>query len=310
MSAFIRGAGASGRPERSRFPAPRFFRRAALALALLLPASVPGAQAPRLTLHADRASNLDLAVTGLLAGTGPGATRYARWADLARLPRTRLRLTAEFVPGEQEVTAVFLSDLWAALPVREGADALLATCADGYAAVYGTAFIRDYRPFLVLEINGQGPEKWPPAGLRFNPGPYVISVAAGVVPAVAQLIDAGHKRPWGVTTIEIARLEDRFDAFFQGRWAGAGPRVREGRELWIHSCSSCHRGPGEGFGGTKGERPFAVLAAQARRLPDYFRRYITTPKELVPSAKMEAHPHYTAAQLDALTAFVALGAEP
>lgn len=166
-----------------------------LALVLLLPSFVLGAKARELPLHADRASNLDLALTGLLTGTEPGAKRYARWADVARLPRTKLRVNGEFVPGEQEVTVVFLSDLWAALPVREGADALLATSSDGYAAVCGTSFIRDYRPFLVLEINGQGPEKWPPAGLRFNPGPYAISVAASVVPAVAKLIDAGHKRP-------------------------------------------------------------------------------------------------------------------
>ena len=281
-----------------------------LALALLLPALVPGAPPPALPLHAERASALDLALTGLLAGTDPGTTRYARWADLARLPRTTLRLTAEFAPGEQEVTAVFLADLWAALPVREGADSLLASCADGYAAVYDTAFIRDYRPFLILAINGQGPEKWPPAGLRFNPGPYVISVAAGVVPAVAQLMDAGHKRPWGVTTLELARLEHRFSTFSIGPWAGPSATVRQGRELWIHSCASCHRGPGDTFGGTKGERPFELLAAQARHAPDYFRRYITAPKGLVPAAKMEAHPHYTEAQLDALTAFVALGAVP
>jgi cbb3-type cytochrome oxidase cytochrome c subunit len=53
-----------------------------------------------------------------------------------------------------------------------------------------------------------------------------------------------------------------------------------------------------------------LLAAQARHMPDYFRRYITAPKELVPTARMEAHPHYTEAQLDALTAFVALGVAP
>jgi hypothetical protein len=319
MIAWFRQAGAvipAGPPGRGVRPPATPAGRAAkmgvlfLALALGLPSVLPGAQPPALPLHAARASALDLALSGLLAGAEPGTTRYVRWADLARLSRTTLRLTAEFAPGEQEVTAVFLADLWAALPVREGADSLLASCADGYAAVYDAAFIRDYRPFLILAISGQGPEKWPPAGLRFNPGPYVISVAAGLVPAVAQLMDAGHKRPWGVTTLEFARLEDRFSAFFGGPWAGAGAVARQGRELWIHSCSSCHRGPGDTFGGTKGERPFELLAAQARHSPDYFRRYITAPKGLVPAAKMEAHPHYTEAQLEALTAFVALGAVP
>lgn len=343
MTAWFGEAGAAGRPDRSMFPVQMLSRLGALArrfasrwsqrrrcsdsrvapvrysanrrvgvlsLVLLLPSLGLGANAPELPLYADRASDLDLAVTGLLAGADPGARRYARWSDLARLPKTKLRLAGEFGPGEQEVTAVFLSDLWAALPVQGGADTLLATCSDGYAAVYPTTFIRDYRPFLVLEINGQGPEKWPPAGLRFNPGPYVLSVAASVVPSVAELIDAGHKRPWGVTTLEIARLESRFGALFGGPWARAGEVVRQGRELWIHSCASCHRGPAEVFGGTKSDRPFALLAALARGAPDYFRRYIIDPKGLVPTAKMEAHPHYTEAQLDALTAFVALGVAP
>jgi hypothetical protein len=325
MTVGSREAGGGGRPERSIFPVPlpsrpgalacrtvprpsRRRRAWVLALVLLWPSVVLGARAPQLPLYAERSSDLDLVLTGLLAGADPGARRYARWADLARLPRTKLRLTGEFVPGEQEVTVVFLSDLWAALPVLSAADTLLATCSDGYAAVYPTPFIRDYRPFLVLEINGQGPEKWPPAGLRFNPGPYVISVSPSVVPAVAELVDAGHKRPWGVTTLEIARLESRFGAMFGGSWAGAGVAERRGRELWIHSCASCHRGPEEVFGGTKSDRPFALLAAQARDAPDYFRRYVTDPKGVVPTAKMEAHPHYTEAQLAALTAFVARGA--
>jgi len=285
-------------------------RACALALALTLPSLVRGANAPELPLHADRASTLDLAVTGLLAGAEPGVTRYVRWADVARLPQAKLQLTGEFGPGEQEVTVVFLSDLWAALPVLPDADTLLATCTDGYAGVYPTTFIRDYRPFLILEINGQGPGNWPPPGLRFNPGPYVISVAASVVPAVAELVDAGHKRPWGVTTLNFAPAERAFGALYRGPWSAPAELVSQGREIWIHSCASCHRGPEDTFGGTKGDRPFAALAALARYAPDYFRRYVTNPKGMVPTAKMEAHPHYTTAQLDALVAFVSLGAPP
>ena len=41
-----------------------------------------------------------------------------------------------------------------------------------------------------MAINGPGPEKWPPPGLTFNPGPSVISVSADVAPAVALLVDA------------------------------------------------------------------------------------------------------------------------
>lgn len=166
---------------------------------------MPASAAVALPLHLERRSPTDLAVTGLLNGVPEGSMRYVRWADLAKLPSSKLKLTGEFVPEEQEVTVVFVSDLWAALPRADGADTLFAICTDGYLSVYRAEFIRDYRPFLILAINGQGPEKWPPPGLTFNPAPYVISVAAAVEPAVAQLLDAGHKRPWGVTTITLAR---------------------------------------------------------------------------------------------------------
>ena len=110
----------------------------ALAAAAILCAAQPLARA--LELRRDRGSPFDLALTGRLAGVAAGETRYLRWADLRALPVSRLRLRDEFVPGEQEVTIVYLQDLWQALPRTEGADVLLATCNDGYASVY-----RDFR---------------------------------------------------------------------------------------------------------------------------------------------------------------------
>jgi hypothetical protein len=258
-----------------------------------------------LALQREKSSPYDLALTGRMAGVPVGEKRYVRWTDLRALPTTKLRLDGEFVPGEQEVTVVFLSDLWTALPRGPGADTLLATCAsDGYASIYRERFIADYRPFLVLEINGQGPEKWPPAGLTFNPGPYVISISPGVVPAVGTLLDAGHKKPWGVTTLELANFAERDRDSFSGRWAALSPRAAAGREIWINSCASCHRGPGTTFGGTKSDRPFEVLAAHAMYNRDYFKKYVRAPQSLMAGAKMEAHPHYTDAQLDALMAFI------
>ena len=257
-----------------------------------------------LPLHREKTSPYDLALVGRLAGVPEGEKRFVRWADLRALPTTRLRLDGEFVPGEQEVTVVLLSDLWKELPRGAGTDTLLATCDDGYASIYRAAFIADYRPFLVLEINGQGPEKWPPAGLTFNPGPFVISISPTVVPAVATLLDAGHKKPWAVTALELANFAERDRDSFSGRWASLSPRAIAGREIWINSCASCHRGPGSTFGGTKSDRPFEVLAAHAAYNADYFKKYVRAPTSLVASAKMEAHPHYTDAQLGELIAFI------
>ena len=263
-----------------------------------------------LELHSARASATDLAITGLIAGAPAKSTRFIRWSDLAKLPSTKLKLTNEFVPGEQEVNAVLLSELWSALPRADGADTLLATCTDGYASVYRSTFIKDFRPFLILTINGQGPEKWPTLGLAFNPGPYAISVAASVVPEVAQLLDAGHKRPWGVSTIEISRYDSSFAGFDTGRWSNLSTRAAAGRELWIHSCASCHAGAPATFGGTKSDRAFEVIAAHALHNPAYFKLYVREPKSFVATAKMEAHPHYSNSQLDALIAFLCAESKP
>lgn len=282
---------------------PRSSSLLCLALVLLTAAS---AAPPR--LHPEPTSPYDLVVRGALAGLPPGETRYVAWNDLRALPTRELVLDGEFVPGPQTVTVVAVAELWRALSPAPEADALLAFCTDGYASLFTRAFIDQHHPFVVLEINGAGPAQWPPAGLSFNPGPYVISVAEALSPGVGTVLDIGHKRPWGVTVLEFVAQADRFAAWHTGAWATLSARAEAGRTLWADSCFSCHAGPAGGPGGTKGGRPFAILAAHAAHQPDYFKRYVRDPRGVNPAAKMEPHPHYTDAQLDALIAFIT--AEP
>jgi mono/diheme cytochrome c family protein len=273
-------------------------------LALLLVLGAGRALAGTLELHTDRHSPQDLMVRGGLTGLAAGTDAFVRWADLRALPTQQLHLAAEFFPGEQQVTVVFLEDLLKALPVAPGTDTVLATCSDGYASVYRFDFIGRFRPFLILEINGLGPDKWPPPGLSFNPAPYVISVSARVVPAVTELLDPGHKKPWAVTTLEFASFAEKFHDAYAGKWARLSARAEVGRTIWVDSCASCHPGPGATFGGTKSGQPFLVLQTLAQGTPDFFRSYVRHPKEVNPSARMEGHPHYHDDQLDALLAFV------
>ena len=260
-----------------------------------------------LDLHPERSSPFDLALTGLIPGVPGGATRYARWADLRALPTGKLTINGEFIQGPQTVTVVFLDELWKALSPEPGADTLLATCSDQYTSVFTASFIAKYRPFLVLEINGKGPEQWPPPGLTYNPGPYVITVSAGLVPEVASFLDLEHKKPWGVTTIEVASFADRYKGAYVGKWAFLSPAGQRGREIWINSCASCHPGPAGTFSGTKAGRPFQVIAAYAGYDRSFFTRYVRDPKSLVASAKMEPHPDYTDAELSDLIAFITAG---
>lgn len=279
-------------------------RPVAVALLFLVASAVTGRA---LELHADRASPFDLALTGRLTGVAPGITKYARWTDLRALPTTKLNMVGEFVDGPQTLTVIFLEDLWKALPVAPGADCVLATCADGYASVLTSSFISKYRPFLVLEINGKGPVDWPPPGLDFNPGPFVITESSDLVPSVATYRDVEHKKPWGVVKLEIANYAERYQAIYSGKWASLTPDAADGREIWINSCASCHDGPQGTFGGTKAGRPFEVLAAYAGYARAFFVKYVRDPKSLVPSAKMEPHPHYSDEDLSDLIAFMTAG---
>jgi len=251
-----------------------------------------------------RTSPYDLEVAGELAGVPPGAARYVRHADLLALPTTVLRMTGEFVPGEQSVTVVFLGDLVRALPAAPGADCVLASCVDRYASVFTSDFIARYRPFLVLEINGQGPGQWPPKGLDYNPGPYAITVSTALVPAAASYPDLEHKKPWGVSRIEIAGYSNRFADAYHGRWASLSARAAAGRDLWIDACDSCHLGPGAVFSGNVSRQAFPIVAAVARGDPALFRKYVRDPKSVISTAKMEAQPRYTDAEFDSIIAFL------
>jgi hypothetical protein len=277
------------------------FRPAVVALCALAAAG----SARALELHAERASPYDLAFRGRLEGVRPGETRYARWSDLKALPTAKLTVDGEFIPGPQVLTVVFLDELWKALPIGAGADTFLATCSDGYASVFTSSFIASYKPFLVLEINGKGPRDWPPPGLDYNPGPYVVTVSEGLVPAAARFRDLEHKKPWGVATLEVASYADRFHSIYSGKLAALSAPAADGREIWIHSCASCHAGPSGIFGGTKAALPFPVIAAFAHNDRAFFEKYVRDPKSLVPSAQMEPHPHYSDAEMAGLEAFIA-----
>jgi hypothetical protein len=271
----------------------------------LLGLALPGASLARaLELHAEKSSPFDLALKGKLQGVPAGETRYLRWAELRALPTRTLKVNGEFVPGEQEVTIVMLDDVLTRLPRLPEADALIATCNDGYASIYTGAFMAEYHPFVVLEINGRGPETWPPEGLTFNPGPYVISIAQQLAPAAATLLDSGHKRPWGVDTLEFVTYAERFAVFHRGALAEPSPLVAAGRELWINSCFSCHNVPQENLGGLKAQRPIQIVATHAAYNAEYFKTYVRKPTQLNPMAKMEAHPHYTDEQLGAIIEFL------
>ena len=247
------------------------------------------------------------AAAALLPDLAPGETRYVTWEDLRALPTTQIALPDEFGKGPRTLRVLFLSDLERALPLLPGADCLLATCKDLYASVYTDAFVKAYRPFLVLELDGKGPKDWPPAGLKYNPAPYAITVSTTLVPLAREVLDLLHKKPWSVVSIEVADYSEKFSGAYSEAWAHLSPDAQAGRAIWINSCASCHPGPNGTFGGSKSGLAFPAVAAIAGYAQPTFRHYVRDPKSVNPTAKMEAHPHYTDAQLDELIAFITAG---
>jgi cytochrome c2 len=231
-------------------------------------------------------------------------------AALLALPRTDVDVTGEFGTKAKMATVVLLEDLLKALPLSPGADLVLADCKDGYMGVYPLDFIRRYHPFLILQLDGIGPEGWPPPGLQYDPGPYVAYVSEHLAPGVGAFRDVEHKKPWGVIALRVTSRAAAFGAFSRDRWADASAPVAAGREIWIHSCASCHPGPDGVAGGTKSGLPFAVPVAVAGSNARFFMQYVRSPTSLVPTAKMEAHPHYTDAELGQLIAFLTVGLPP
>ena len=283
------------------------FTKAWVGILFLATALLPALHAT-VALHSDRSSPFDLAVSGTLEGVPSGGTRYVRYADLRALPTTKLRVTGEFVQGDQEITVVFLSDLCQAMPVSAGTDCLVATCNDLYVSIFPQTFISAYRPFLVVEINGAGPDKWSRGDLGGDPGPYVITVSSRLVPEADHYLALEHKKPWGVVAIEFAHFADKFAEAYQGPWSTLSPRAASGRQLWIDSCASCHAGPGQPDAATKSHLAFSILKAIAQGDPGLVRNYVRHPTSVIATAKMEAHPYYTDEQLDAIIAFIT--AEP
>ncbi len=243
----------------------------------------------------------DLPVEGI---QGPGRVMHLSRADLMGLPHGTVDVSGGFGTRVRSARVVFLADLLDALALPPGSDLLLARCSDGYLSVYTFEFIRRYRPFLVLELDGLGPDRWPPPGLAYNPGPNLIGVSDHVVPGVSALRDIGHKGPWGVVSLTVTSMKQSFGGFFQGPWANLGEPARQGRQIWINSCASCHPGPAGVTGGTKSGVPFTLPQGIAAADMKFFRQYVRNPTSLIPGAKMEPHPHYSDTELDQLAAFL------
>ncbi len=247
-----------------------------------------------------RTSPSDLQVSGLLPG---GITNgFVTREQLLSLPLTTVTNVQD---GALKRSAVYrgvpLTALQAALSVESRSDVIFLICGDGYTAHVDAAYLKQFAPLLILEIDGQGPEKWGrslASGLAMAPY-YVNSGSFQARPAERLAgIDEGPVYPYAVARIDFS-TSDR--ALGPLRLDGAASELaRLGERLAIRDCLSCH--DHRGVGGLMSNRPWALLKTWSSNT-NYFRRYVVRPKSIQPASRMPGFSHYNEQALDALQAY-------
>jgi len=192
-------------------------------------------------------------------------------------------------------------DLRTVLPVDPSSDVVFTICGDGYAAHIDAGYAKAFKPLLILEINGQGPEDW---GRSLASGmtmaPFYVN-AAGFVPRAAMKVaglDEGPVYPYAVVRLDFTTTARSLDPLRVP--AGGSELARAGERLAIRDCLSCH--DHGGVGGRMSNRPWALLKTWSSNT-NYFRRYVVKPRSVQPGSRMPGFTHYNEEALDALQAY-------
>jgi mono/diheme cytochrome c family protein len=253
-------------------------------------------------LRTERTSPGDLEVGGELAGLPAGSVRYARYEDLLALPQETYTVTddANF-HGRTEISGVALTRLAKYFGQPAHSNLIVAICYDKYRSNYPSDYLAAHRPLLILKINGQLRDKWPPSEGGGSLGPYLISHPA-FTPSFTVLSHKDEPQiPYGVTRLDFRSESQVFGVIKPaGKWAESSP-VWQGYQIARQDCFRCHGLYGEG--GEKAQRSWLILGAWAATQPAQFKQCIHNPKDIQANAQMPAHSDYDQATLEALTAY-------
>jgi hypothetical protein len=269
----------------------------------------PPVSASQSLLHLQRSSPGDLQVGGELAGVPPGSTRYIRYEDLLQLPQETSTVTDDSnFRGKTEIGGVALEALVHLLGQAPDDALVVAICYDQYRTNYPRDYMSAHHPVLVLRINGQLRDHWPPSENGGPLGPYLISHPF-FKPAFKVLShDDEPQIPYGVTRIEVRRESVVFGAIRPpGKWQ-SDSQVGNGYVIARQDCFRCHNMGAEG--GTMARSSWLKLSELAHDDGKKFRQTIRDPTSVTLGAKMPAQPNYDDATLDALTAYFRTFATP
>ena len=256
----------------------------------------------RQLLLAERYSPGDLEISGELAGLSAGAVRYVRYEDLLGLPQETYTIDDDTnFKGRTEISGVPLTTLAKLFGEASHSDLIVAICYDKYRSNYPSDYLAAHHPILVLKVNGQLRDKWPPSEYGGPLGPYLVSHPTFIPSYIVLSHKDEAQIPFGVTRLEFRTQSVVFGAIRpQGKWPPNSP-VWQGYQIARQDCFRCHGLYGEG--GERASRSWLVLAAWAATDATRFQQYIHNPQSIQSNAKMPAHSDYDAATLAALTKY-------
>jgi mono/diheme cytochrome c family protein len=274
-------------------------------LLLLLAGVVLAVASPadsKLQLHVDRTSAGDLEVGGDLAGMPAGSTRYIRYEDLLRLPQEIYTVSDDSnFPAKTTIEGVSLEALAHQIGNVPKDLLIVAICYDKYRTNYPSDYLATHHPLLVLRINGQPRDRWPPSEDGGAMGPYLISHPF-FKPAFKVLSHQDEPQiPFGAVRIELKTEAEVFGAIRPGAAWRENERVQQGFVIARQDCFRCHNMGTEG--GTMAGRSWLKLAGIANADGTRFKKIIHNPASVSADAKMPAHSDYDDATLNALTAY-------
>jgi cytochrome c2 len=256
----------------------------------------------RLLLQTERSSPGDLEVGGELAGLAKGTLRYVRYEDLLTLPQEAYTISDDLnFHGKTEISGVALTTLAKLFGQAAHSDLIVAICYDKYRSNYPAEYLAAHHPILVLKVNGQQRDKWPPSMYGGKLGPYLISHPT-FTPSFSVLSHKDEAQiPFGVTRLDFRTEAVVFGAIRpDGKWAKDSP-VWQGYQIARQDCYRCHSMYGEG--GEMASRSWLILAAWAATDATQFEHYIHNPRSIMAAAKMPVHSEYDERTLNALTAY-------
>jgi mono/diheme cytochrome c family protein len=285
-----------------------------VAAMLLVGLYVTGAHTARprpdtgLTLHRVRMSASDLEIAGLLVGVAEGEPRYVRYAELLTLPQETYTVSDDpNFGGTVTISGIPLEQLPKLLGAQAGATMMTAVCDDAYAAHYPPEYLSRHHPLLVLKVNGKPPNQWPRGVDGSALGPYMISHRS-FTPAFTVYAHKDEPQvPWGVMRLEFLNPEEVYAGIDPAKLRvphDQDPLVLEGYAIARQNCFRCHGRTDDG--GTKSGKSWDVLGRRAAASPQWFDKYVRTPKLVNPQSEMAGSPQYDEATLKALRAYFSL----